>query len=283
MLERLWQCKSGQRLTAEQVMTCDPICVLPTATLPELVEIFHDRHFRHLLVTDKEGNLRGVISDRDVLRMMGPGTAYKEVLEGILAGEIMSTDLVTIEAGYHGDRSHRLDDRPRHQLPTGGRTGSIVGYSDQYGFARIAANAVADATDNGHGTTVDRHPAIAAQPRQPDRPAAATVPSRPHRPMGDVCAGFWGPKRCVVAGKLLILPSPHRPIRGGKSVSSHAIPGIHGPMAKDTFRIVTRGTDGQLHMRDYNRQESLLRVHTQIGVDDCSTDLGLRTARACAA
>lgn len=47
-------------------------------------------------------------------------------------------------------------------------------------------------------------------------------------------------------------------------------------MGKDTFRIVTRGSDGELHTRDYNRQESLLRVHTQIGVDDCSTDLGLR-------
>ena len=47
-------------------------------------------------------------------------------------------------------------------------------------------------------------------------------------------------------------------------------------MAKDTFRIVTRGTDGKLHIRDYSKQESLLRVHTQIGVDDCSTDLGLR-------
>ena len=47
-------------------------------------------------------------------------------------------------------------------------------------------------------------------------------------------------------------------------------------MSKDTFRIVTRGTDGKLHTRDYNRQESLLRIHTQIGVDDCSTDLGLR-------
>jgi acetoin utilization protein AcuB len=95
-LERLWQRKSGRRLTAEQVMTSDPICVPVELTLPELVEIFHDRHFRHLLVTDAEGKLVGVISDRDVLRMMGPGTAYKEVLEGILAGEIMSTDMVTI-------------------------------------------------------------------------------------------------------------------------------------------------------------------------------------------
>ena len=47
-------------------------------------------------------------------------------------------------------------------------------------------------------------------------------------------------------------------------------------MIKDTFRIVTRGTDGKLHIRDYNRSESLLRVHTQVGVDDCSTDLALR-------
>jgi hypothetical protein len=47
-------------------------------------------------------------------------------------------------------------------------------------------------------------------------------------------------------------------------------------MAKDTYRIVTRGTDGQLHIRDYNKRESLLRVHTQIGIDDCSTDLDLR-------
>lgn len=46
--------------------------------------------------------------------------------------------------------------------------------------------------------------------------------------------------------------------------------------SKDTFRIVTRGTDGMLHIRDYNRQDSLLRVHTQTGVDDCSTDLDLR-------
>jgi hypothetical protein len=47
-------------------------------------------------------------------------------------------------------------------------------------------------------------------------------------------------------------------------------------MAKDTYRVVTRGADGQIRMRDYDNQEALLRRHTQIGVDDCSTDLGLR-------
>ncbi len=47
-------------------------------------------------------------------------------------------------------------------------------------------------------------------------------------------------------------------------------------MNKDTFRVVTRGANGQLRIKDYVSKESLLRLHTQIGVDDCSTDLGLR-------
>ena len=47
-------------------------------------------------------------------------------------------------------------------------------------------------------------------------------------------------------------------------------------MSKNTFRIVTRGSDGTLRIRDYPKQDSLLKMHTQIGVDDCSTDLDLR-------
>jgi hypothetical protein len=45
---------------------------------------------------------------------------------------------------------------------------------------------------------------------------------------------------------------------------------------KDTYRIVTRGADGQIRIRDYDSQEALLKRHSQVGVDDCSTDLGLR-------
>ena len=47
-------------------------------------------------------------------------------------------------------------------------------------------------------------------------------------------------------------------------------------MKKDTFRVVTRGADGQIRFRDYDSKEDLLRRHTQIGVDDCSTDLAVR-------
>jgi hypothetical protein len=47
-------------------------------------------------------------------------------------------------------------------------------------------------------------------------------------------------------------------------------------MNKDTFRVVTRGADGQIRIRDYDCQEALLKRHLQIGIDDCSTDLELR-------
>ncbi len=47
-------------------------------------------------------------------------------------------------------------------------------------------------------------------------------------------------------------------------------------MSKDTFRVVTRGADGKIRIRDYGTSEELLKRHTQVGVDDCSTDLDLR-------
>ena len=47
-------------------------------------------------------------------------------------------------------------------------------------------------------------------------------------------------------------------------------------MAKSTYRVVTRAADGTIRTRDYSTAEPLAETHTQIGVDDCSTDLSLR-------
>lgn len=45
---------------------------------------------------------------------------------------------------------------------------------------------------------------------------------------------------------------------------------------KDTFRIVTRGSDGSLLIRDYPTCDPILAMHMQVGTDDCSTDLAIR-------
>ena len=47
-------------------------------------------------------------------------------------------------------------------------------------------------------------------------------------------------------------------------------------MMKDTFRVVTRGRDGEILIRDYDSSEEIQQRHSKVGVDDCSTDLGLR-------
>ncbi len=43
-----------------------------------------------------------------------------------------------------------------------------------------------------------------------------------------------------------------------------------------TIRIVTRGSNGEIRSKDYTHTDSVLKMHTQIGIDDCSTDLALR-------
>ena len=47
-------------------------------------------------------------------------------------------------------------------------------------------------------------------------------------------------------------------------------------MAKQKYRIVTRGADGDIRIKDYADKETLLELHPQIGVEDASTDLSLR-------
>ncbi|MDA0660396.1 MAG: hypothetical protein O2931_06175 [Planctomycetota bacterium] len=44
----------------------------------------------------------------------------------------------------------------------------------------------------------------------------------------------------------------------------------------NTFRVVSRGANGELRIQDYPSQDTLLGLHSQIGIDDCSTDLSLR-------
>ncbi len=45
---------------------------------------------------------------------------------------------------------------------------------------------------------------------------------------------------------------------------------------KDTFRLVSRGSNGSLLIRDFSSIDPLHDSHDQIGIDDCSTDLALR-------
>lgn len=54
-----------------QIMSREFVRVDMDTTLEEVRDLFNDRHFHHLLVTES-GLLRGIVSDRDLLRHISP-------------------------------------------------------------------------------------------------------------------------------------------------------------------------------------------------------------------
>jgi CBS domain-containing protein len=96
ILEALQDGRRQGDMVVSQIMTARPICVSAQANVLDLVRTIHAKVLRHLLVSDEQGRLVGVISDRDVLRSLGPEKADKEKLSKIIARDLMSTDLVTV-------------------------------------------------------------------------------------------------------------------------------------------------------------------------------------------
>lgn len=92
-----WHALGGRiALTVGELMTASPSCLPDTLPLVEVVRMFHRRGFRHFLVEDGQGKLCGIVSDRDVLRWLGPADGGDESrLENTPVSEVMSTDLLT--------------------------------------------------------------------------------------------------------------------------------------------------------------------------------------------
>ena len=88
-------------ITVSAAMTPRPVSVPSDCTAHQLVQLFHEKRFRHFLVADAD-RLVGVISDRDVIRLFGATDSLEpDYLEKITAAELMSTDLVTVHTGTY--------------------------------------------------------------------------------------------------------------------------------------------------------------------------------------
>lgn len=64
------------RLEVRHVMSRNPISVLPSATIDEMTKLMTDMRLHHLLVSNRAGDLIGVVSDRDLHSTHG-GTAQQ--------------------------------------------------------------------------------------------------------------------------------------------------------------------------------------------------------------
>lgn len=119
-------------MTVEDIMSRDLVTVAPDTTLMEIRKLLYEGGFHHLLVVEND-ELRGVISDRDVLRAISPFLdTYSEEQRDVqtlarAAREIMRMDPITVTPdGEIEEASQRLLDNKISSLPVV-EDGELVG------------------------------------------------------------------------------------------------------------------------------------------------------------
>ena len=85
-------CRAPARLIGD-IMTTDLVCLPLHRPFREAVDLLAQNPIRHLLVTDPDGRLVGVISDRDVLRAED---GYDS--ESTLVADVMTPEPITVRA-----------------------------------------------------------------------------------------------------------------------------------------------------------------------------------------
>ncbi|MEP6901404.1 MAG: CBS domain-containing protein, partial [Actinomycetota bacterium] len=80
--------------TVEQFMSRDLFTVRPEDVIDLAANLMEWRHIRHVPVEDAEGNLVGVVSHRDLLKLFAKQREIAD--EDIIVKDVMQTDLITI-------------------------------------------------------------------------------------------------------------------------------------------------------------------------------------------
>lgn len=100
VLRSVAQGQDPKATSLRDVMTKDPVTISASTTLRGAAEIMFDKWFRHLPVVTDEGDVVGIISTRDLLRMVSAGMEEPANLQ-VLTGHKLARDirLERVEAG----------------------------------------------------------------------------------------------------------------------------------------------------------------------------------------
>jgi CBS domain-containing protein len=120
----------GQGRNVRAVLTRNPITVLPSINLGAAWDLMKQNHFRHLPVVDDKGDLVGILSDRDILGVLGVNHAGEHTV-----GEVMQTEVDVVSPGCCMDAAARFILRSRHScLPVVEEDGRVVGIITEADF-----------------------------------------------------------------------------------------------------------------------------------------------------
>ncbi len=129
----------GSTLRVRDLMTRDPKTLGRNDQLPLADDLMKQERIRHLPVLDDDGELVGIVSQRDMFRgalahALGYGeTAQRRMLGLLVVKEVMTTRVVTVGPGAPiADAARTMVDRKIGCLPVveGGRLVGILTESD---------------------------------------------------------------------------------------------------------------------------------------------------------
>jgi acetoin utilization protein AcuB len=107
------------------LMTPFPYSIAAHAPLAEAQQFMHTKQIRHLPVT-RDGDLTGMITDRDIKLVLGPDFAYPDVGE-LTVDEVMMADAYSVDLNERADDvlAHMAEHHLGSALVT--RKGKLVG------------------------------------------------------------------------------------------------------------------------------------------------------------
>ena len=119
------------------VMTANPICLDPNATMEQVEAVFEDQQINHLPICEKD-QVVGMISRVDYLKLLHSFTAFdtaesreynQAMLTRILVEEVMAKDVVSTHPGATvADVAAIFRENRFHALPVvGDQDGRIIG------------------------------------------------------------------------------------------------------------------------------------------------------------
>lgn len=77
-------------LLAQDIMSATVFTIPEETHLSKARHLFKEKRFRHIPVTDDAGKLRGILSDRDILREVAAGADGTEVVREVMAKKVLT-------------------------------------------------------------------------------------------------------------------------------------------------------------------------------------------------
>src|SRR5205823_9736981 len=156
-------------MRAADVMTPDPVCISPDASISEAIGVMLERKFSGLPVVDAGGSLVGMVTEGDLLRrtetgtqrkrqrwiefLLGPGRLATEYVQttGRKVGDVMTPEVRTVTEDAPLDAVVHLMERHQIKRVLVVRDGKLVGIVTRANLLQALAS-VAGETKPGPAT-----------------------------------------------------------------------------------------------------------------------------------